>query len=322
LIRRNALAFAPPLLLACLFAPAAARAEIKERVAAVVNGQPIALSDVLERVQVELSRISALPDGAEKVRSREDLLKRGLDQLIDEKLVEAEANQLGIDVGEDEVQKQVEALAKQNSMDAPQFREAVQAQGMNWDTVRDSLRKQALQFRVLQLKVKPRKVSDEELQSAYAAANANPEYEVRARHIFIATPAKATPQQLDKAKARAEEALRRIRAGEEFALVGRDLSEGPSAKEGGDLGYFRRGSLFPEADQATFALDKGEVSQLLHTSTGYHLFKVEDRRAIPARPLGEVADELRNRIINDSVLKERENYLHGLRKGARIDVKL
>jgi peptidyl-prolyl cis-trans isomerase SurA len=169
---RNTVASA---LSACLAALApAARAEVKDRIAAVVNGQPITLSDVDERLQVELKRLEVLPSGAERERQRADLYKRGLDQLIDEKLIEAEATALSVEVTEDEVQKQLEALAKQNGMDVTQFREAVQGQGMSWETVRDGLRKQALQYRVLQLKVKPRKVSDEELQAAWAAQNASP----------------------------------------------------------------------------------------------------------------------------------------------------
>lgn len=302
--------------------PRAAVAELKDRIAAVVNGQPITLSDVDERLQVEMKRLEALPEGPAKDRERADLIKRGLDQLIDEKLIESEAAQLNVEVTEDEVQRQVEALAKQNNMEVPRFREAVEAQGLSWETVRDGLRRQALQYRVLQLKVKPRKVTDEELQAAYAAQNATPDVEVRARHLFVALKAGMSAAQKEQARQRAETALKRIQGGEEFALVARDLSDGSSAREGGDLGYFRRGTLFPEADEAAFGLPKGQVSKLLHTSTGYHLFKVEDRRAIPPRPLSEVAEDLRQKIQNDSVLKERDNYLTTLRKSARIDVKL
>ena len=305
-----------------LAAAGAARAEIKERVAAVVNSQPITLSDVQERVQVEMKRLDALPPGPEVERQREDLRKRGLDQLIDEKLIEEEATTLGIEVTDEQTQKLLEALAKQNGMDVPQFRDAVMAQGVNWETVKSSVRQQALHDQVLQEKAKPRKISDAELQAAYAAQNAKPEVEVRARHLFIATPPTATPAQLEQAKARADEALRRLKAGEEFAVVARDLSEGPSAKEGGDLGYFRKGTLFPEADEATFSLAKGQISPLIHVSTGYHLFQVMDRRPVPAQPFSEVAEELRIRLTNDSVIKEREDYLHSLRKAAQIDIKL
>ena len=100
------------------------------------------------------------------------------------------------------------------------------------------------------------------------------------------------------------------------------MSEGPTAKQGGDLGYFRRGLMLPAIEQAAFSLKPGEVSQIVKTSSGFHIVMAEDRRPIPPKPLAEVKEEIRNRLANDSVFKERENYLATLRKTAQIDVKL
>ena len=309
-----------------LFLPLAARAEIKERIAAVVNGQPIALSDVEDRVAPELSRLKGRGmAGPVLEEQRKEVLKHGLDQLVDEKLVESEAATLGIDVPEDEVQKLVLELAKQNGMDAAQFREALTSQGLDFEVVRDSLKRQQLMLRLLQYKVKPRKVTDGEVQSAYAAMAAEGEPEVRARHLFIAAPDGASPQKLERARLKADEALRRLQQGESFAKVARDLSEGPGAAEGGDLGYFRRGQMLQAIDQAAFSLKPGETSQLIRTggeNGGYHLVRVEDRRKLAAKPLAEVQEDLRNRIANESVLKEREHYLTSLRKSAQIDLKM
>src|SRR6266849_7227956 len=116
-------------LLPLLFLPLAARAEIKERIAAVVNGHPIALSEVEERVAPELARLAAGPAGEAQ---RKDLLHRGLEQLIDERLVESEASSLGLDIPDDELQHLIEQLAKQNNMDMTQFREAVTSQGISF----------------------------------------------------------------------------------------------------------------------------------------------------------------------------------------------
>ena len=315
----------PALSLLCL--PRAARAEIKERVAAVVNGQPIALTDVEDRVAPELSRLKSRSgvDNPLLDQQRKDVLKRGLDQLVDEKLVEGEASALGIDVPEDEVQKLVLELAKQNGMDTAQFKEALTAQGVDFDTVRESLKRQQLILRLLQYKVKPRKVTDEEVQSAYAAMAATGEPEVRARHLFISAPDGAPPQQLERARLKAEEAVRRLKAGESFAKVARDLSEGPGAAEGGDLGYFRRGQMLQAIDQAAFSLKPGETSPLIRTTGehgGYHLVHVEDRRKIASKPLAEVQEEIRNRLANESILKEREHYMSSIRKSAQIDLKM
>lgn len=308
------------LLCACALAALPAHAELKERVAGVVNGQPITLSDVEERIALELQRLTTTGEARQKERL--DLLKRGLDQLVDERLIEAEATNLGVEVSDEEVNRQVEALAKQNGLDTNGFKSALAAQGVDFGMVKDSLRRQALQFRLLQYKVKPRKVSDEEVQAAYAAQAGEGEVEIRARNLFIAAPTGGAPEVLAKAKAKAETAVRRLAAGEEFAVVARDLSEIPNAHEGGDLGWVRRGTLFPEADAALFALQPGKTSSLLQNPGGYHLFHASDRRAVMAKPLAEVQEEIRARLANDSIMKERENYLKALRKGAQIELKL
>ena len=302
--------------------PFAAFAEIKDRIAAVVNGLPITLSEVEERVAPELSHLPSGPAGAAQ---RQDLLKRALAQLIDEQLVASEASALGIDVTDDEVQRAVEQLAKENRLNMQQFREALAREGLNLETIRESLKRQQLTMRLLQYKVRPRRVSDEEVQAAYAAMNRNAEYEVRARDIFISAPDGATAAQQSAARAKADAALRRIREGESFAKVARDVSDGPTAREGGDLGYFRRGQMIPQLEQAAFALQPGQVSPLIRVSGdrgGYHLVTVEDRRAIAMRPLSEVQEEIRNRLAGESVMKEREHYLSQLRKTAQIDDKL
>jgi len=310
------------LLLLLALLPVAAGAEIKDRIAAVVNGHPITLSEIEERVAPELARAAAGPAGDAQ---RREILKHALDQLIDEQLVASEASALGIDVSDDELQHLIEQLARENRMDMAQFRQALAQQGMSMETVRDSLKRQQLTIRLLQYKVKPRRVSDEEVQAAYANMTRNAEHEVHARDIFIAVPDGATAAQQSAARAKADAALRRIREGESFAKVARDVSDGPTAREGGDLGYFRRGQMLPQLEQAAFALQPGEISGLIRVTGdhgGFHLVAVEDRRQIAARPLAEVQEEIRNRLAGESVMKEREHYLAQLRKTAQVDEKL
>jgi peptidyl-prolyl cis-trans isomerase SurA len=311
---------APTLTLVTLLSlPLTARAEIVERIAAIVNGRPITLSEVTERVAPELAHAPPGPTGEAQ---RKQALRQGLSQLIDEHLVASEAGSLGLEITDDEVQHSFEQLAKQNNMEPKQFQEALTQQGISVDNVKESLKRQQLMMRLLQYKVKPRKVSDEEVQRAYANRTKDVEYEVHTRDIYIALPEHGSPAQEAAAKQKAETALRRLKAGESFANVARDLSDGPSASEGGDLGYIRRGSMIPAFEQAAFALKPGEVSALLRLSTGYHLLKVEDRRKIVDKPLAEVQEEIRTQLASDSVLNEREHYMQQLRKTAQIDEKL
>ncbi len=166
---------------------------------------------------------------------------------------------------DDEVQRLLEQLARENRMTMQQFKQALSQQGLTLDSVRESLKRQQIMARLIQYKVKPRRVSDEEVQAAYATMTKNTEWEVRARDIFISAPDSATPEQESAARAKADAALRRIRAGESFAKVARDVSDGPTAKEGGDLGYFRRGQMIAELEEAAFSLQPGGVSGLIRT---------------------------------------------------------
>src|SRR3954470_9863831 len=129
----------------------AARAEIKDRMVAVVNGQAISLSDLEERLGPELARV---PPGPAGTPQRQRLLKQGLDQMIDERLVESEATGLGIEVADEEITHLVEQLAKQNNLDIAQFQSALSAQGISMETVRESLKRQQLTLRLLQYRVK------------------------------------------------------------------------------------------------------------------------------------------------------------------------
>ena len=305
-----------------LLCATAGRAEIKERIAAVVNGQPITLSEVEERVGPELARLPQTADEAARAREKASLLHQGLEQLIDEKLIESEAHTIGADVTEDEVQRGLEQLARQSSMEVPEFKEALEQQGISWETARETVRRQQLMGQVLRFKVKPRKITDEEVQTAYAAVAKAPEYEVRARHIFVATPERATPAFVATARKKAEDALRRVKSGETFALVARELSDGPTAREGGDLGYFKKGLMLPAIEQAAFSLKPGEISPLVKTSSGFHIVMVEDRRGIPPKPLPEVKEEIRTQLANESIFVERGHYIATLRKTAQIDEKL
>ena len=304
------------------FAPAA-RAETKDRIAAVVNGQPITLSDVMDRIQAELARIGGSNlSPTEQEAAKKKLLREALEQLINDRLIEAEAVQVGVDVTEDEVTRQLEALAKQNGLDVNGFKDALAQQGTDIEFVRDVLRRQALQYRLLQYKVKPRKVTDEEVQAAYSAQNIDLEYEYKVRNVFVPTPEGSTPAQKAAAAEKAQLAAARVAKGEEFAVVARDLSSAPSAREGGDIGWLRKGMLFIEADQAIASARPGQNTPLFVNKDGFHLFHLDDRRALPPPPLAEVQEKIRTRLSEDSVYKERDNYMRTLRKGAQLDIKL
>lgn len=113
-----------------------------------------------------------------------------------------------------------------------------------------------------------------------------------ARHILVKLPAQATPDARKAAREKIEAALKRVRAGEDFAKVAREVSEDASAKQGGDLGWFTQGTMVPQFDARVFSMQPGEISDVVQTRFGFHIIKLEGVRPAKTRPLAEVKAEL------------------------------
>lgn len=116
--------------------------------------------------------------------------------------------------------------------------------------------------------------------------------QVRARHILFKAGEDASAEEVKKAQERAASVLARARQGEDFAGLVKGHSEGPGATEGGDLGYFSAGQMQKPFEDAAFRLKKGEISDLVRTSLGFHIIKAEDVKEARTRSLEEVREEI------------------------------
>lgn len=129
--------------------------------------------------------------------------------------------------------------------------------------------------------------------------------EVRAQHILV------------KTKEEAEQIIKELKAGADFATIAKQKSLDPSGRTGGDLGYFTRDQMVPAFSEAAFKLKPGEfTTEPVHTQFGWHVIKVEDRRVAGARKFEDMVDELRQKLsekVYDSVVK-------GLRAKANVAI--
>jgi len=304
----------------------AAHAELVDRVAAVVNNDIIPLTDVESRAAADLAKIATLPSPQARAEGREKVLKLALDSLIGEKLLEAEMKELNIDVSDAEVDNSIEDVKKQHNLDAAQFEQDLRSEGYSMATYREFMKKYVRRYKLIQLKVRSKvKVSDEDLRSEYQkwARTEQDEVELHARHILVKIPEKGTAADVEaarlKAVALAEEARK---PGVDFAELAKAKSEGPSASDGGDLGFFRRGVMVPEFDKAAFALKVGEVSDPVRTKVGFHILKVDERRALPVKSFDAMKDDLRERVLREQLEKLTEQHVLELRQNALVEVKL
>ena len=123
------------------------------------------------------------------------------------------------------------------------------------------------------------------------------ENQVKARHILFKVAPDASPEDQDKIKEKAESVLERAKKGEDFSELAKEFSDDPSKSKGGDLGYFTKGRMVKEFEDAAFSLKKDEISDLVKTTYGYHIIKVDDIRESKVKTF----DEVRGQI--DSVLR-------------------
>jgi peptidyl-prolyl cis-trans isomerase SurA len=303
-----------------------ASGELVDRVAAVVNGEVIPLSEVEQRAAADLSRAAAKPDAKARTEMRRQVLMAAVDQLIGEKLLEVQIKELNIEVSEQEIDMSIDDVRKQQGVDGDQFEQVLRNEGFTMATYREFMRKHLSRFKLINLKVRNKvNLSDEDLKSEYTrwSKMESEDPEVHARHIVIQTPANANAASVDAAKKKAEMVAKEAKKpGADFAALAKQYGEGANAEEGGDLGFFRRGVMDPEFERVAFALKPGQVSDPIRLKFGFHIIKVEERRAVPAKGFEEVKEQLKTRLLQTQLEKYTTQYVQELRQSAVVEVKL
>ncbi|MBF5043356.1 MULTISPECIES: peptidylprolyl isomerase [Myxococcaceae] len=313
--------------LALLLGAGPAGAEVVDRVAAVVNQDIITLSEVELRAGPELEKLGAVRDPKKRGEERQKLLKRVTDQLIGEKLMEKEVKEMGLSTTDKELDQAIDDVLQQNNLKSrEELEERIRSEGLSMQEYREMLSGQMSRMKLVQLKVQPRiKLSEADLRSEYAqyTRNERGDAEVHCRHILVQVPKNASPEQVEAAHKRALAiAAEARRPGMDFEALARARSEGPSAADGGDLGFFRRGQMVPAFDRVAFGLKEGEVSDPVRTDFGWHVIKVEERRAIDVPKFEDVKEQLAEKLRREKTEKFVEQYVQELRQKAVVQVKL
>jgi peptidyl-prolyl cis-trans isomerase SurA len=320
------LRLAPVLFLAAVLEGALARAELVDRIAAIVNTEVIPLSEVEKRAAPELARVDQEVTGPERAQKRAAVLKRTLDGLIDEKLVDNELRELKVSITDKDVDTAVEEVKKSYNINDAQLAEAVAREGFTMAEYRDTMRKQIGRYKLINEKIRKNvKVSEADVQSEYdrMTHTEGQDYEVHVRHILIAVPKNAPAADAEKAKLKAAALSAEARQpGIDFAELARKRSEGSSSSDGGDLGFFKRGTMVPEFERVAFGLKPGEVSDPVRTQFGWHVLKLEEIRTLGIKPLAELKPEIEDRLRRAQAERLTSQYMDQLRQAAVVEKKI
>ena len=332
ILKRLGLALGLVLALCALVAPAVAqsasvaptgapaREMVLDRVVASVNDEAITLSEVQEEGQPVIRKIFQDFVGPERERRVEEAQQRLMDDLIDRRMMYQVAKQDGLTPSPAEIEGAIDELKRNNNAtDEAQFRALLKAEGLTVEQIRRSIAERLAIGRLLIRQIRSSIIlSEDELLKTYQENKQKFQREPSAEIDHILFP--IDPGQDEAAaRARAEEALAKIRGGADFAQVGKEATSTPGSGQSDQL-TVHRGELAPEIEAVAFGLSPGGVSEPIRTAAGFHLIKVLRAQTEPFIPFAEVRDQIREQLFQEKFEVKRKDWLEALRARSSIHV--
>ena len=288
--------------------------------AAVVNGTIITKNQYNLELNQLMDRIAR--QGRQINDSQLATLKTEiLDSLINRELLYQESQKNGIVVPPQEMMKEITAM-KQRFPSEDAFKKALANMNLTEAVITTQVKRGlAIQKHIDQQIADKIVVTAAESKQYY---NANPQLfelpgEIRASHILIKLDPAADEAKKVEAQTKIEKIQQKLKNGEDFAELAKTSSEGPSSTNGGDLGFFRRGQMVKPFEDAAFALEPNEISEIVQTRFGYHIIKVVEKKPEKKITYEKIQKRLEKHLKQKKVQEEVGLYLIELRKSAKIE---
>jgi len=322
----------PPPPGASVAAPAAAPAApshhgvVAEEIVARVNNDIITLTDYA-KAEVALKQDVAeecqgcTPDRMEAMYKdkQKDLLR----DMIDQQLLIQRGKDESISV-ETDVIKRLDDVRKQNGLASlDDLEKAVESQGLSWEEYKTQIRNGLLTQEVIHREMGQRIVIGHDEVKQYYDAHlkdfVRPET-VDLAEIFLDTQGKSQ-QEIEAIQQKIEDYRNRVIKGEDFSEIAKRYSEGSTKDKGGNLGTFERGQLSKQLEDVVFKMDKGQITDVIQTKTGFEVLKVLDHFQAGQQPVEKVENEIMNRLYLQKMQPQLREYLAQLREESYVTVK-
>jgi peptidyl-prolyl cis-trans isomerase SurA len=299
-------------------------AEIVDRIVAVVNDEVITLIELNNTLKPYTEKIQSLgyPQDKEQellFKVRKDML----DRLINQKIEDQEIKRSKVEISEEQVDKTIERVKETNYLTDEQLRAALDKDGLTLEEYRRKIKDQILREKLVALKVKSKIVITKEDIKAYYEKHIK-EYggkqKYHLRNIIMKVPLFLGSEKKLEIKAKMDEILGKLKAGESFKALAAKYSESPTASDGGDLGEFEFDSLSPQLQKAIEKIKPGEFTSVLDTDQGYQIFFIEEIVNTPGKTLEEMSPEIERLLYNESVDKKYQAWIGDLRKESVVKI--
>ena len=306
------------ILIGLIYLSSSLAAEPINRVVAKVNNEIITLYEL----DAKIKQLTGLEPDEFRTRNKKSFLetrKKILDLLIDEKIAGQKIRELGINVSREEVDAAIEKIKTDNNLTHEDLLAKLKEQGIDYGTYWEEIKKRLERTRLINQEVKSKIiVSEEEIKAYYHENQDQYQTEERVRLAAIILNAK-NPSDKEEAAGlsrKVQEIFSRLQNGEDFGQLARDFSQGPGAKDGGDLGLFETSRLDPELQKVIQNMSPGEVSKPIIRPSGAHIIKLVERYPGQKKPLETVREAIYEILYRQEVEKRYAAWIKGLREKA------
>lgn len=292
-------------------------------IAAVVNDDIITLYEInrdARQAIIEAEKKSTLDDAG-----RSQIRRVILDRLVEKALVNQKIMELNIRISEEEIHQSIEDVKKQNNLTQEALVAALASQGLSFDQYRAQLQEQLEKLKLVTMEVRSKiQVGESEMRGYYDAnlANYTEDETFLARHVFFRTSDKAPAEDIKRTMTTALMVLAEAKSGKDFIELAKTYSEDPAAsKDGGALGPFKKGDMLPALEQAVITMKPGDVSDLVYTSAGFHIIKLEERISGKLKPFESVKASIEELLYRKKSEERFSQWARELRAKASIELK-
>lgn len=322
------LATASILLLISLILPAAASAEVADRIVAVVNDDIITLSELNDEGGPYFQELIKKAPSDQLQGEMQKLRQEVLSHLVDLKLIEQHAAKLEIKISDEEITQAIDTILAENNVTREVMKKDLLSKGLTEERYRAQIKAQMLQARLITREIRSKVVVTDDKVNQYYQEN------------YTTKPAAATPSSgyhllqmgflwgekykqktASEAKQAAESAKKQLETGQSFAEVAGAVSDLPSKEDGGDIGVFEKNELAPYMKDVVLTLKPGETSGIIETPDGYQIIKLissQDGGQLSAPPLVEVKKDIEAQIYKQESEQLYKKWISELRTKAFI----
>jgi peptidyl-prolyl cis-trans isomerase C len=244
-----------------------------------------------------------------------------VENMIDEELLFQESRKKGIMVEAVTITAELKRIKQKFANDAD-FKTAIGKSGFTESQLQANIERGYVINKLIETQIMaPIVIPEQEIRTFYDThpTSFKKAEQVRASHILIKVDSQAEPSVKDEKKAKLQKVQKRLKGGEDFAVLAKEISECPSNVKGGDLGYFEPGSMVKPFEEVAFKLKTGEVSDIVETRFGYHLIKVMDKKPESVMGYEDVKDNVGQYLKREKTGEELKGYIEELRKKAVIE---